>query len=136
MNRSTDDLDTRTRTGSGSRGNGADPVMAALDVLATALEENAEQERLLAERIKDLAAGRRQGTDWLGLLREEESPGTVHLLSSLLARLSGASGGVRRSLVVALREEGVTIPVIAQLFGVTHQRVSNLLRNAPQVSQN
>jgi transposase len=30
--------------------------------------------------------------------------------------------------VDTLRREGVSIPAIAKLFGVTHQRVSNLLR--------
>lgn len=107
-----------------------DPVLSALRTLATTLEENAAEEELLARRIRDISAKREAGQDWLELLRAEEDPGTVHLLSSVLARLSAASGGVRRALVVSLREEGATIPVIANLFGVTHQRVSNLLRNA------
>jgi predicted transcriptional regulator len=34
--------------------------------------------------------------------------------------------------VVALRSEGQSIPSIAHLFGVTHQRVSNLLRRVAQ----
>ena len=38
----------------------------------------------------------------------------------------------RSSLVVALRAEGQSIPSIAHLFGVTHQRVSNLLRRVSQ----
>ncbi len=108
----------------------ADTVLAALEGLARALEENAAEERLLAARIRELGAARAGGTDWLTLLRAEPTPGTVPLLSSVLARLSSASGQLRRSLVLALRQEGVTIPVIAQLFGVTHQRVSNLLRNS------
>jgi hypothetical protein len=33
---------------------------------------------------------------------------------------------------VALRAEGQSIPSIAHLFGVTHQRVSNLLRRVAQ----
>jgi hypothetical protein len=31
-------------------------------------------------------------------------------------------------MVISLRDEGASIPSIAGLFGVTHQRVSNLLR--------
>ena len=42
--------------------------------------------------------------------------------------LGSSSGAFRRALVLALREEGVSIPAIARMFGVTHQRVSNLLR--------
>jgi hypothetical protein len=108
-----------------------DEVIASLHALGKALEENANEERLLAERIKQMISERERGSAWADVLKHEEYPGTVHLVSSTLARLSTASGHVRRSLVVALRAEGVTIPVIARLFGVTHQRVSNLLRRGP-----
>ena len=40
----------------------------------------------------------------------------------------GASGKLRRAMVHTLRQEGESIPWIAGVFGVTHQRVSNLLR--------
>jgi transposase len=53
-------------------------------------------------------------------------------VSTILRRQSEASGYFRRSLVVALRAEGQSIPSIATLFGVTHQRVSNLLRRVAQ----
>jgi hypothetical protein len=56
----------------------------------------------------------------------------VQLVSTILRRQSEASGYLRRSLVVALRAEGQSIPSIAHLFGVTHQRVSNLLRRVAQ----
>jgi hypothetical protein len=108
-----------------------DEVIASLHALGKALEENANEERLLAERIKQMVSEREHGGAWADILKHEDYPGTVHLVSSTLARLSTASGHVRRSLVVALRAEGVTIPVIARLFGVTHQRVSNLLRRGP-----
>lgn len=108
-----------------------DDVLEALATLTQVLEENAAEERLLASRIREMMQARQQGKEWLDVLNDEEQPGTVHLMSSTLARMSMASGGVRRSLVLALRAEGVTIPTIAQLFGVTHQRVSNLLRRTP-----
>ena len=56
----------------------------------------------------------------------------MQLVSTILRRQSEASGYLRRSLVVALRAEGQSIPSIAHLFGVTHQRVSNLLRRVAQ----
>ena len=108
-----------------------DEVIASLHALGQALEENASEEKLLAQRIQEMISARERGADWADVLKHEDYPGTVHLVSSTLARLSTASGHVRRSLVVALRSEGVTIPVIARLFGVTHQRVSNLLRRGP-----
>jgi len=40
----------------------------------------------------------------------------------------GSSGHMRTALAQALRAEGASIASIAELFGVTHQRVSHLIR--------
>jgi len=96
------------------------------------LRENAEQERLLFQRVGALRLARESGKEWRSILSDEEEPGTVQMVSTVLRRQSEASGYLRRSLVVALRAEGQSIPSIAHLFGVTHQRVSNLLRRVAQ----
>ena len=96
------------------------------------LRENAESERLLTKRIADLRRARETDREWKAILGAEDEPGTVQLVSTILRRQSEASGYLRRSLVVALRAEGQSIPSIAHLFGVTHQRVSNLLRRVAQ----
>ena len=111
---------------------GSDEVLHALDELESVLRENAESERLLSERIADVRQARKNGREWKAILGEEGEPGTVQLVSTILRRQSEASGYLRRSLVVALRAEGQSIPSIAHLFGVTHQRVSNLLRRVSQ----
>jgi hypothetical protein len=116
-------------------GNGTgsdDDVLNALGELESVLRENAESERLLAKRIADVRLARENGREWKAILGDEEEPGTVQLVSTILRRQSEASGYLRRSLVVALRAEGQSIPSIAHLFGVTHQRVSNLLRRVAQ----
>jgi hypothetical protein len=113
-------------------GNGSDEVLNALDELESVLKENAESERLLAKRIADVRQARQNGREWKAILGDEDDPGTVQLVSTILRRQSEASGYLRRSLVVALRAEGQSIPSIAHLFGVTHQRVSNLLRRVAQ----
>jgi hypothetical protein len=114
------------------RGAGPDEVLKALDELESVLRLNAESERLLAERIATVRQARQSGLEWKAILGDEEDPGTVQLVSTILRRQSEASGYLRRSLVVALRSEGQSIPGIAQMFGVTHQRVSNLLRRVAQ----
>ena len=113
-------------------GTGSDEVLKALDELETVLRENAESERLLAQRIAEVRLARQNGREWKGILGDEDDPGTVQLVSTILRRQSEASGYLRRELVVALRAEGQSIPSIANLFGVTHQRVSNLLRRVAQ----
>ena len=110
----------------------SDDVLHALDELEAALRENAESERLLSKRIADVRLARESGREWKAILGDEDEPGTVQLVSTILRRQSDASGYLRRSLVVALRAEGQSIPSIAHLFGVTHQRVSNLLRRVAQ----
>ena len=113
-------------------GTGADEVLHALDELEAVLRENAESERLLSKRIAEVRLARRNGREWKAILGDEDEPVTVQLVSTILRRQSEASGYLRRSLVVALRAEGQSIPSIAHLFGVTHQRVSNLLRRVAQ----
>jgi hypothetical protein len=113
-------------------GAGSDEVLIALDELETVLRQNAESERLLSQRIAEVRLARQNGREWKAILGDEEEPGTVQLVSTILRRQSEASGYLRRSLVVALRAEGQSIPSIAHLFGVTHQRVSNLLRRVAQ----
>jgi hypothetical protein len=111
---------------------GSDDVMHALNELEAALRENADSERALMQRIGQVRLARESGQEWKAILADEDDPGTVQLVSSILRRQSEASGYLRRSLVVALRAEGQSIPSIAHLFGVTHQRVSNLLRRVAQ----
>ena len=110
----------------------SDDVLKALEELEGVLRENAESERLLSKRIADVRQARENGREWKAILGDEDEPGTVQLVSTILRRQSEASGYLRRSLVVALRAEGQSIPSIAHLFGVTHQRVSNLLRRVAQ----
>ncbi len=115
-----------------ANGKSKDEVLRTLDELEAMLHENAESEKLLAKRVADLRSARGSGREWKTILAAEDEPGTVQLVSTILRRQSEASGYLRRSLVVALRAEGQSIPSIAHLFGVTHQRVSNLLRRVAQ----
>jgi hypothetical protein len=110
----------------------ADDVLNALGELDAVLRENAERERVLFQRIAEVRLARENGQEWKSILAGEDEPSTVQLVSTILRRQSEASGYLRRSLVVALRAEGQSIPSIAHLFGVTHQRVSNLLRRVAQ----
>jgi hypothetical protein len=111
---------------------GSDEVLKALAELDAVLKENAERERVLFQRIAEVRLARENGQEWKSILAGEDEPSTVQLVSTILRRQSEASGYLRRSLVVALRAEGQSIPSIAHLFGVTHQRVSNLLRRVAQ----
>jgi hypothetical protein len=79
-----------------------DEVLKALGELELVLRENAEQERLLFQRVGALRLARESGKEWRAILSDEEEPGTVQMVSTVLRRQSEASGYLRRSLVVAL----------------------------------
>lgn len=103
--------------------------LAALDGLAETVEENARDERVLARRIRQLRAGRAAGRSWHTLLAGDRGSRLLELPTRILRRATEASVAIRRLLAAGLRGEGATIPTIARRFGVTHQRVSALLRN-------
>lgn len=105
-----------------------DSTLVALEALKGALDEMSHDRELLQRRLEELHRKRSEGKAWRDILSEEEPPGTMQVVSRMLACLAKASGTLRKELVDSLRREGVSIPAIAKLFGVTHQRVSNLLR--------
>lgn len=105
-----------------------DASLAALDALSKALAQIAEDQHLLEAKLAALRSQRAGGMAWRDILSSEDAPGSMQIVSRMLACLAKASGTLRKELVDTLRREGVSIPAIARMFGVTHQRVSNLLR--------
>ncbi len=103
-------------------------VLAAVDGLAAAVEENGKDERLLVRRLRELREGRAEGRSWLDLLGPDERPSVLGLIGRIIGRLTDAGGALRRALARGLRLEGATIATIAKRFGVSHQRISALLR--------
>jgi hypothetical protein len=118
--------------GRAAPGSAGDKTLQALDAMAEALKQIIEDQQVLVHKIDGLRRARRKGQAWKDILAEEDPPGSMQVVSRMLACLSKASGTLRKELVEELREEGSTIPAIARLFGVTHQRVSNLLRRTPE----
>ena len=112
-------------------GVGCDPTLDALEALGHALEEMTKDQELLQERLRALQRQREEGRLWRDIVSEGDAPGTMLVVSRMLVCLAKASGELRKELVDNLRREGVSISTIARLFGVTHQRVSNLLRRPP-----
>lgn len=116
--------------GSETAGTVGDPVVEAIDELTGAIDANASDERLLARRLRRLRNGRLSGRSWRRLLESEPDPGSLALVGRILGRMSGASGGLRRALAQAARSEGESVADIARRFGVSHQRISTVLRSA------
>lgn len=99
-----------------------------LDELAHRFEEGAHDVRGMADRIRGLRAARAEGRPWHDMAEAPRST-ALDLIDRAVGRLTGAGAAFRRMLVHGLRREGATVHGIAQRLGVSHQRVSVLLRD-------
>ena len=59
----------------------------------------------------------------------------VELITTNMATLETAGAEFRAAEALALRAEGLTIGAIAELFGVTRQRISALLKQKAAVQR-
>jgi hypothetical protein len=91
-------------------------------------EANSRDSRLLVRRVRSLQRARANGTSWPEILAGQGKPGVLELIGRMLSRLGESGGNLRRALAGALRDQGLSTPAIAEAFGVSRQRVSNLLR--------
>lgn len=113
-----------------------DEVLDALDELLDALRENAERNRVALERAEAIRAARRDGKSYSEIVDDESRPLIVDVVNQNLDRLLTSGARFRRVEAKALHDEGLTMERIAEIFGVTRQRVSALLKSTQDRSGN
>jgi hypothetical protein len=111
-----------------------DELLQALDGLVRALQENNRRNSEVLERAQEIQRLRRDGQAWRRIGDEGPKPLIVELLSQNMNALSQAGSRLRRLEAQTLHDEGMTMEAIGQLFGVTRQRVSELLRHESRSS--
>lgn len=104
-----------------------DAVLSALDELIMVLRETTERNRTAIQRAEAIRRLRRRGRPYSEIGPMEQRPLIVELLTRNLSELSEAGSRLRRVEAQALYSEGLTMAEIADLFGVTRQRVAALL---------
>ena len=104
-----------------------DPVALALEEVKQSIRRNIEVGEIIFARADALIAAHQAGRPWSEIVREEDRPLIVELLTANLNRLMSAGGRLRRAKAKALHDDGMTMEQIASFFGVTRQRVSALL---------
>ncbi|MDP9418252.1 MAG: hypothetical protein M3P48_10590 [Actinomycetota bacterium] len=107
-----------------------DLPLQALDELCIAVRESVAAAELILARAETIRRQRADGVPYNQIVPTEAEPLIVELISDTMARLARTGSAWRREEARALHREGMTMERIAQLFGVTRQRVSALL-NAP-----
>jgi len=110
---------------------GSDPVLDALDHLEEALARNTDTIHSIRAHISYIRESRAAGLSYREIVTDESRPLIVELTTANLQSLLETGNRLRRAEAQALHDEGVTMGRIADLFGVTRQRISERLRKAP-----
>ncbi len=103
-------------------------VLDALDDVVESLEQACAEGELAAQQARAIRRRADLGLPMTAVLTGGDSAPLVRQVASVLHDLGQASSRLRRAEARALHAEGVTTERIAELFGVTRQRISALLR--------
>jgi hypothetical protein len=104
-------------------------LMEALDDLDRALDQSLEITHRMKSRIEELRRAIVDGRPLHEVVPAQKTPLLPQLLTESTSLLHTYGHRVRRIEARALHREGMTMDEIANLFGVTRQRVSALLRD-------
>ena len=112
-----------------------DRLLHSLEVLERSLHANEQRSTAMRARIAHIREQRRAGRPYSEIVSHEQRPLVVELVTQSVRDLDGAGVQVRRHEAEALHREGMTMDGIAELFGVSRQRVSALLRGRETASR-
>jgi hypothetical protein len=113
-------------------GEGPDPVAGAFNLVAKVGEETAQSARELAGHSRAASEDRSQGASVGDLMSAGHPQKILGEVEKMSKRLLSAGGNLRKVLVKELTKEGKGVAAISRLFGVSHQRISTLLRSSRQ----
>jgi phytoene/squalene synthetase len=97
------------------------------------IAQSNERNRQIMRRIRDVTEQRAKGRSYTDIAESQPQPLIIELATDNLEELMEAAGRLRRAQAAALHDEGVTMDRIAELFGVTRQRISQILRQREAV---
>ena len=103
-------------------------LSAALAALRRAACDNLARTTEILERLDRFESQLDAGCSIHEVVAQEQRPIIVEMLSLNMATLETHGAEFRAAQARALHDEGVTIHEIGELFGVTRQRISSLLR--------
>jgi hypothetical protein len=107
-----------------------DPVLDALAQLQVVIVENTARNDTALLRIERIRQLRAAGRTYREIVLTEDAPLVIELATANVQALMEAGCRLRRTEACALHDEGFTMEQIAALFGVTRQRISEVLRDA------
>lgn len=108
--------------------NGGDDVLVVLAQTLAVLRENMARLEQALRRGAEIREQRLAGRSYQDILEHAQRPLLIETITTNLRELQRAGHELRRAEAMALRDEGVSLARIAELFGVSPQRVSAILK--------
>ena len=102
-----------------------------LEEVAVAAEEVASEQREIAREARTMQAERRAGRSWAAILDRAPEGGPLARMRRSRDLLSRSLGRLTHLFASGLAHEGASRRAIAQRLGVTHQRITAILRSRP-----
>jgi hypothetical protein len=118
-------------SGVGSDAATQDAVLDALETVVRGLIENSARIDLALERAEQIRRQRHSGWTYAQIVEDSSGPLLVEVLTTNIQVLHKLGHRLRSAEAQALRREGMSTIRIAELFGVSRQRVAVLLRPYP-----
>jgi hypothetical protein len=115
--------------------NTSDEVLAALDAVIDGLGHNAARIAQALTRAGEIREQRSRGLKYTHIVEHAQGPLLVELLTENLLVLHNLGHRLRSAEVRALHGEGLSTTRIAELFGVSRQRVSVLLNSTQSIDE-
>jgi hypothetical protein len=103
-------------------------MTAVLEEIASEADAVADEQRELARGIRTMQRRRDRGWSWARILGDEHPGHLLELARDSSRRLLALTARLARTIASGLADEGETRRGIAARLGVTHQRVSAILR--------
>jgi AraC-like DNA-binding protein len=107
-----------------------DPTVATFEETADTLDRAAANTAIAARRVRHLRGERMRGRPWREVLGRREGRSLLELVGAAASQLSSTAGRLRRAIAHALLADGLRVNQIADVLGVSHQRISRLLNQA------
>ena len=105
-----------------------DDLLEALEELLVVLRDSTKRNQLAVRQAEAIRKLHRGGRTYREIFVRDERSLIRQVTRDNVDQLMQASANLRRAEVKALHDEGLTMDKIADLFGLTRQRISGLLR--------
>ena len=106
-----------------------EPALELFEGVASDLESAADETRKAAGGVRRAVANRGHGQTWQEVVGGASGRDLLGRVAGIAGRLSAATVRLRQGIVRGLRSEGVGVRRIAEFLGVSHQRISRVLKD-------